>query len=278
MLRPGGTYYLVGYGGTVTLSTMQLVLGEITVVGNLIGTNTDLADLMALATRAKSHSIPAAIPSKPPTTQSRTSATAGSRPGNPHPLAGRCSANSAIYVGPAAHQHVLPDGRLMAPASAESRRRRHAHLRPGAAGQGRACAGDRREARHCAGRRGRGTISNRDLQDHPEIAEYQQRFSRLISHRVPFCGAGRAFQLALTPGAAEKFATAPGSLATPTWPAPAAGSPALCPGAPRPPPARRHRQRKDGLPDGRQPGRQRCRRRHAHLPPLPSRPRVGQHR
>jgi len=50
----------------------------------------------------------------------------------------------------------------------------------------------------------RGTISNRDLQDHPEIAEYQQRFSRLISHRVPFCGAGRAFQLALTPGAAEK--------------------------------------------------------------------------
>jgi (R,R)-butanediol dehydrogenase/meso-butanediol dehydrogenase/diacetyl reductase len=38
----------------------------------------------------------------------------------------------------------------------------------------------------------------------PDIAEYQGRFSRLISHRVPFSGAGRAFQLALTPGAAEK--------------------------------------------------------------------------
>jgi len=38
----------------------------------------------------------------------------------------------------------------------------------------------------------------------PEIAEHQQRFSRLISHRVPFTDAGRAFQLALTPGAAEK--------------------------------------------------------------------------
>ena len=38
----------------------------------------------------------------------------------------------------------------------------------------------------------------------PEIAEHQQRFSRLISHHVPFSAAGRAFQLALTPGAAEK--------------------------------------------------------------------------
>ena len=37
-----------------------------------------------------------------------------------------------------------------------------------------------------------------------EIAEHQQRFSRLISHRVPFTDVERAFQLALTPGAAEK--------------------------------------------------------------------------
>jgi (R,R)-butanediol dehydrogenase/meso-butanediol dehydrogenase/diacetyl reductase len=39
----------------------------------------------------------------------------------------------------------------------------------------------------------------------PEIAEHQQRFSRLISHRVPFSEANQAFQLALTPGAAEKW-------------------------------------------------------------------------
>jgi (R,R)-butanediol dehydrogenase/meso-butanediol dehydrogenase/diacetyl reductase len=38
----------------------------------------------------------------------------------------------------------------------------------------------------------------------PEIAEYQQRFARLISHRVPFSEAERAFELVLTPGAAEK--------------------------------------------------------------------------
>ena len=53
MLRPGGTYYLVGYGGTVALPALQLVLGEITVVGNLIGTNPDLADLAALASQGK---------------------------------------------------------------------------------------------------------------------------------------------------------------------------------------------------------------------------------
>lgn len=53
MLRPGGAYYLVGYGGTVTLPTLQLVLGEISVFGNLIGTNSDLADLVALANQGK---------------------------------------------------------------------------------------------------------------------------------------------------------------------------------------------------------------------------------
>ena len=38
----------------------------------------------------------------------------------------------------------------------------------------------------------------------PQNAEHEQRFSALISHPVPFSDAGRAFQLALTPGAAQK--------------------------------------------------------------------------
>ncbi|GAA2609233.1 zinc-dependent alcohol dehydrogenase [Paractinoplanes durhamensis] len=38
----------------------------------------------------------------------------------------------------------------------------------------------------------------------PELATHQDRFARLISHRVPFAEAPRAFELALTPGAAEK--------------------------------------------------------------------------
>ncbi|MBC2900590.1 zinc-dependent alcohol dehydrogenase [Streptomyces cupreus] len=38
----------------------------------------------------------------------------------------------------------------------------------------------------------------------PQLVEHQQRFARLISHRVPFAEAERAFALAMTPGAAEK--------------------------------------------------------------------------
>jgi threonine dehydrogenase-like Zn-dependent dehydrogenase len=37
-----------------------------------------------------------------------------------------------------------------------------------------------------------------------ELVEHRERFARLISHRVPFSEVGRAFELALTPGAAEK--------------------------------------------------------------------------
>jgi (R,R)-butanediol dehydrogenase/meso-butanediol dehydrogenase/diacetyl reductase len=39
----------------------------------------------------------------------------------------------------------------------------------------------------------------------PHIAGHQDLFARLISHRIPTAGIGRAFQLALTPGAAEKI-------------------------------------------------------------------------
>ncbi|MEU5597663.1 zinc-binding dehydrogenase [Streptomyces sp. NPDC020298] len=38
----------------------------------------------------------------------------------------------------------------------------------------------------------------------PELVEHHERFEKLISHRVPFTEADRAFELALTPGAAEK--------------------------------------------------------------------------
>lgn len=37
-----------------------------------------------------------------------------------------------------------------------------------------------------------------------ELAEHHERFAKLISHRVPFAEAERAFGLAMTPGAAEK--------------------------------------------------------------------------
>ncbi|MFE1883805.1 zinc-dependent alcohol dehydrogenase [Streptomyces diastatochromogenes] len=38
----------------------------------------------------------------------------------------------------------------------------------------------------------------------PQLIEHHERFAQLISHQVPFSAADRAFELALTPGAAEK--------------------------------------------------------------------------
>src|SRR5258705_435636 len=49
MLRPGGTYYLIGYGGTVTLPTLPPLVGEGTIAANPIGTHPALARLVAPA-------------------------------------------------------------------------------------------------------------------------------------------------------------------------------------------------------------------------------------
>lgn len=53
MLRRGGTYSQIGYGGTLSLNTVDLLLGEFTVVGNIVGTYTDLAELMELNHQGK---------------------------------------------------------------------------------------------------------------------------------------------------------------------------------------------------------------------------------
>jgi NAD+-dependent secondary alcohol dehydrogenase Adh1 len=49
MLTSGGRYYVVGYGGTLSIPTFQLVLGELEIVGNAVGTADDLAALLRLA-------------------------------------------------------------------------------------------------------------------------------------------------------------------------------------------------------------------------------------
>lgn len=53
MLRQGGTYYLVGYGAQLATPTVELVLKEISVVGNLVGNHADLDDLMKLVARGR---------------------------------------------------------------------------------------------------------------------------------------------------------------------------------------------------------------------------------
>lgn len=51
VLRQGGTYSIVGYGAELRVPTVEMVLKEITVHGNLVGNYADLAELMQLVAR-----------------------------------------------------------------------------------------------------------------------------------------------------------------------------------------------------------------------------------
>jgi len=53
MLARRGTYAIVGYGGVVTVPSVALVVGEQSVVGNLVGSWTDLWELMQLHARGR---------------------------------------------------------------------------------------------------------------------------------------------------------------------------------------------------------------------------------
>jgi len=53
MVRDAGTYYVVGYGGALDIPTQEIILREISIVGNLVGTYNDLAELMTLAGQGK---------------------------------------------------------------------------------------------------------------------------------------------------------------------------------------------------------------------------------
>jgi len=51
MTRNAGFYYVVGYGGEIRISTMDMITSEKTIVGNLVGNYAELVELMALADR-----------------------------------------------------------------------------------------------------------------------------------------------------------------------------------------------------------------------------------
>ncbi len=53
MTRRNGSHYIIGYGGTVELPTIDVISTERNIIGNLVGTYTDLAELMALAAQGK---------------------------------------------------------------------------------------------------------------------------------------------------------------------------------------------------------------------------------
>jgi len=51
MTRGAGSYYVIGYGGTLTVPTLDIISTERNVVGNIVGTYNELAELMVLAQR-----------------------------------------------------------------------------------------------------------------------------------------------------------------------------------------------------------------------------------
>src|ERR1700728_3378073 len=49
MTAPAGSYFVIGYGGTLTIPTLDIISTERNIIGNIVGTYNDLAELMALA-------------------------------------------------------------------------------------------------------------------------------------------------------------------------------------------------------------------------------------
>jgi NAD+-dependent secondary alcohol dehydrogenase Adh1 len=53
MLRDGGSHYVVGYGGVLSIRAIDIISTEISFVGNLVGSYNDLAELMTLEAEGK---------------------------------------------------------------------------------------------------------------------------------------------------------------------------------------------------------------------------------
>jgi NAD+-dependent secondary alcohol dehydrogenase Adh1 len=53
MVRDGGFYYVIGYGENINIPTIDVISREISFIGNLVGTYSDLQELMTLTARGK---------------------------------------------------------------------------------------------------------------------------------------------------------------------------------------------------------------------------------
>jgi NAD+-dependent secondary alcohol dehydrogenase Adh1 len=53
MTARAGSYFVIGYGGTVHIPTLDIISTERNLIGNIVGTYNDLAELMALAQSGK---------------------------------------------------------------------------------------------------------------------------------------------------------------------------------------------------------------------------------
>jgi NAD+-dependent secondary alcohol dehydrogenase Adh1 len=49
MTHSGGSYFVIGYGGTLNVPTLDIISTERNIIGNIVGTYNELAELMVLA-------------------------------------------------------------------------------------------------------------------------------------------------------------------------------------------------------------------------------------
>jgi NAD+-dependent secondary alcohol dehydrogenase Adh1 len=53
MTAPAGSYFVIGYGGTLHIPTLDIISTERNIIGNIVGTYNELAELMVLAQAGK---------------------------------------------------------------------------------------------------------------------------------------------------------------------------------------------------------------------------------
>ena len=53
MTRRAGSHFVIGYGGVIQVPTIEIISTERNIIGNIVGTYNDLAELMALAAQGK---------------------------------------------------------------------------------------------------------------------------------------------------------------------------------------------------------------------------------
>jgi NAD+-dependent secondary alcohol dehydrogenase Adh1 len=53
MTREAGSYYVIGYGGQLEVPTLDIISTERNIIGNIVGTYNELAELMVLAQRGR---------------------------------------------------------------------------------------------------------------------------------------------------------------------------------------------------------------------------------
>ena len=88
MTAPAGSYFVIGYGGTLHIPTLDIISTERNIIGNIVGTYNDLAELMVLAQAGQGHPAHQDLPAGCRAGRARRSRRRpGPRPGHPRPLA-----------------------------------------------------------------------------------------------------------------------------------------------------------------------------------------------